>query len=122
MQPKSEPTPPYDRAAGLKSANGRASYCKLQLQRSGDVPLSISEDPFDDDLGYGAAIHIVSTNVKSRLTWGILMAVLQGLWDFLVAANSFKESDLQGTFVLNAPETVVDDVRHCSCTMLSVRI
>ena len=53
------------------------------------MPLPSTEDPFDDDLGYGAAIHVVSTNVRHRLTWGILNAVMQGLWDFLIEGRRF---------------------------------
>ena len=78
------------------------------------MPLPITEDPFDDDLGYGAAIHVVSTNVRYRLTWGIMMGILQGLWDILVDANRYLVSELQGTFILT--ETGVDNTRHCSCT------
>lgn len=74
--------------------HGCNSYCEVQIQRSGDGPLPITEDPFDDDLGYGAAIHVVSTNVRFRLTWGILMGILQGLWDFLVDANRYLVSEL----------------------------
>ena len=80
--------------SGLTLADGRNRYCELQIQHSGDVPLPATEDPFDDDLGYGAAICVVSTNVRYRLTWGILMGVLQGLWDFLVDANRYLVSEL----------------------------
>lgn len=58
------------------------------------MPLPIAEDPFEDDLGYGAVIHVVSTNVRFRLTWGILVGILQGLWDVLVDANRYQVSKL----------------------------
>ena len=50
------------------------------------------------------------------------MAILQGLWDILIDTNRYLVSDLEGTFVPTAPETVVDYTRHYSRTMLSVRI
>ena len=68
----------------------RYRYCSLQIERCGDVTLPHTEDPFDDDLGYGAAIHVVSTNPKNRLTWGILNDTIQGLWDILVEANRYQ--------------------------------
>ena len=86
------------------------------------MPLPITEDPFNDDLGYGAAIHIVSTDVRYRLTWGILMGILQGLWDFLVVANRYLVSELQLMLILTAHETGVDNTRHCSCTTLYVQV
>ena len=74
--------------------HGCNSYCELKILTSGDGILPVTEDPFDDDLGYGAAIHVVSTNVRFRLTWGILMGILQGLWDFLVVADRYLVSEL----------------------------
>lgn len=65
------------------------SYCELQIERSGDVILPPTEDPFDDDLGYGAAIHVVSTRPKHRITWGILRGIMQGLWGFLVMQEKY---------------------------------
>ena len=59
------------------------------------MPLPITEDPFNDDLGYGAAIHVVSTNVRNRLTWSILKDIMQGLWNFLVDANRYLVRELE---------------------------
>ena len=67
----------------------RYSYCEMQFEHSGDILIPLSEDPFHDDMGYGAAIHVVSTNVQYRLTWGILKGVMKGLWDFLVVMDRY---------------------------------
>lgn len=53
------------------------------------MPLPQSEDPFDDDLGYGAAVHVVSTRPRHRLTWRILRGIMQGLWDVLVEQGRY---------------------------------
>lgn len=53
------------------------------------MPLPLTEDPFHDDLGYGAAIHVVSIKPRRRITWGILKGIVQGLWNFLVEEGRF---------------------------------
>ncbi|CAF9924927.1 hypothetical protein IMSHALPRED_006329 [Imshaugia aleurites] len=82
-----------DKSAMRDTIDAARRYCNLQLERSGDVPLPLTEDPFHDDLGYGAAIHVVSTKPRNRLTWGILKGVMQGLWEFLVEQGRFMEAD-----------------------------
>lgn len=53
------------------------------------MPLPRTEDPFRDDLGYGAAIFIASVKVRDRITWGILKGITQGLWNFLVEEGRY---------------------------------
>ena len=69
--------------------------------RSGDVPLPLTEDPFHDDLGYGAAIHVVSIKPRHRITWGILKGILQGLWYVLVH---------EGRYVVRTHEVIPNDL------------
>lgn len=69
----------------------------MEIARSGDMPLPTTEDPFEDDLGYGAAIHVVSTDPRHRLTWLILKGIMQGLYDFLIAQGRFVVSALRRT-------------------------
>ena len=72
------------------------------------MPLPLSEDPFDDDLGYGAAIFIVSVKPRDRLTWGILKGIIQGLWNFLV---------VDGRYMVCEPGRVLCPVvLLCECT------
>ena len=75
----------------------------MQIQKSGDVPLPRIEDPFHDDLGYGVAIHVVSTNIHHRLTWRILGGSMQGLWDILVEGNRYKVCERPRTCILIGP-------------------
>ena len=73
---------------------GARDYCEQQLEKhEGDKPLPQSQDPFQEDLGYGAAIDIVSTRPDHPLTWSILKDVMDGLWDFLVMEGHFLESE-----------------------------
>ena len=71
------------------------NYCEDQLERRGDNPLPRSQDPFREDLGYGAAIDVLSAKPDRRLTWGILKDAMDGLWDFLVIDGRFQESEFQ---------------------------
>lgn len=86
-QPGGKSTPPeHERAPShwLMQIDGHDRYCHQQLERTGDGPLPHTEDPFNDDLGYGAAIHVVSTSLYHRLTWQILTWIMKGLWGFLI--------------------------------------
>ena len=75
------------------------SYCDMQVQTEGDdVVLPQSEDPFDDDPGYGAAIYVASSKVRHRLTWGILKGTMQGLWDFLIKRERYMVCVPRETF------------------------
>lgn len=65
-------------------------YCE---ERRGDDPLPTSHDHFREDLGYGAAIDIVSARPDHRLTWGMLKDTMDGLWEFLVVGGRFQESE-----------------------------
>ena len=62
------------------------------------MPLPRTEDPFEDDLGYGTAIYVVSTMPFHRITWGILKGILQGLQDFLVDQGRFMVRKPKGFF------------------------
>ena len=95
--------------------NSARTYCEQQLEQGGDRPLPRSEEPFYEDLGYGAAIDVVSSRPDYRLTWGILKDAMDGLWDFLVIEGRYVECEFdiyygeldlvgRGT-VKEAPET-----------------
>ena len=79
---------------GLQSTiNSARTYCDQQLEHGGDRPLPRSEDPFHEDLGYGAAIDVVSSRPDHRLTWGILKDAMEGLWGFLVIGGRYVECE-----------------------------
>ncbi|KAF6239719.1 hypothetical protein HO173_002265 [Letharia columbiana] len=82
-----------DEVAMQHTIDAARNYCNLQLEKSGDVPLPQTEDPFHDDLGYGAAIHVVSTKPRHRITWKILKGIIQGLWNFLVEEGRYMEAE-----------------------------
>lgn len=69
------------------------AYCEQELEQGGDDPLPRRQDPFQEDLGYGAAIDVVSARPDHRLTWGILKDVMDGLWEFLVVEGRYVESE-----------------------------
>ncbi|KAL9065956.1 MAG: hypothetical protein Q9161_007871 [Pseudevernia consocians] len=80
--------------AGMRNTvNSARTYCEQQLQHEGDGPLPISEDPFHENLGYGAAINVVSSRPDHRLTWGILKDAMNGLWGFLVLQGRYLECE-----------------------------
>lgn len=82
------------REDGIRSTvNSARSYCEQQIEREGDGPLPRTEDPFHEDLGYGAAIDVVSSRPDHRLTWGILKNAMDGLWGFLVEEGRYVESE-----------------------------
>lgn len=58
------------------------------------MPLPLTEDPFVDDLGYGAAITVVSTKPHHPITWLVLKGVMQGLRGFLVEEGRFMVSEV----------------------------
>ena len=63
------------------------------MEQEGDGPLPRSEEPFHEDLGYGAVIEVVSSRPDHRLTWGILKDAMNGLWEFLVIDGRYVESE-----------------------------
>ena len=77
----------------LSTINSARNFCEQQLEHWGDGPLPRSEDPFHEDLGYGAAIDVVSSRPDYRLTWGILRDAMDGLWGFLVLEGRYVESE-----------------------------
>ncbi len=77
------------------TVNSARTYCEQQLEHEGDGPLPISEDPFREDLGYGAAIEVVSSRPDHRLTWGILKDAMDGLWEFLVVQGRYVECEFE---------------------------
>lgn len=80
--------------AGVHSTiNSARIYCEQKLEQGGDGPLPKSEDPFHEDLGYGAAINVVPSRPDYRLTWGILKGAMDGLWEFLVIEGRYVESE-----------------------------
>lgn len=104
--------------SGIHSTiNSARHYCEQQLEQGGDRPLPRNEDPFHEDLGYGAAINVVSARPDHRLTWSILRNAMEGLWEFLVVAGRYVESEFdichdglglvgRGT-IIEVPETDV---------------
>ena len=68
-------------------------YCQQELEQGGDDPLPRRQDPFQEDLGYGVAIDVVSARPDHRLTWGILKDVMDGLWEFLIVEGRYVESE-----------------------------
>lgn len=82
------------KSTGMRSTiNSARDYCEQQLEQEGDVPLPRSEEPFHEDLGYGAAIEVASSRPDHRLTWSILEDAMNGLWDFLVIEDRSVESE-----------------------------
>ena len=80
--------------AGLHNTiNSAHDYCEQELEQGGDDPLPRRQDPFHEDLGYGAAIDVVSTAPDRCLTWGILRDAMDGLWEFLVVEGRYVESE-----------------------------
>lgn len=80
--------------AGLRSTILSARvYCEEQLEQGGDGPLPRKQDLFHEDLGYGAAINVVSARPDRRLTWGILKDAMDGLWEFLVVEGRYVECE-----------------------------
>ena len=80
--------------AGMRSTiNSARAYCEQHLEQGRDRPLPRSEDPFHEDLGYGAAIDIVSARPDHRLTWGMVKNAMDGLWEFLVVEGRYVESE-----------------------------
>lgn len=84
---------PCKQAGMLSTINSARNFCEQQLEHWGDGPLPRSEDPFHEDLGYGAAIDVVSSRPDYRLTWGILRDAMDGLWGFLVLEGRYVESE-----------------------------
>ena len=73
--------------------NSALAYCSQQLEQEGDGPLPRSEDPFHEDLGYGATINVVSARPDHRMTWGILKNAMDGLWNFLIVDGRHVECE-----------------------------
>ena len=93
----------------ISTINSARDYCEQQLVQKGDGPLPRNEDPFHEDLAYGAAIDVLSSQPNHRLTWGILKDSMEGLWEFLVVDGRFVESEFDiyhGTLDLVARGTI----------------
>lgn len=80
--------------SGIHSTiNSARHYCEQRLEQEGDGPLPRNEDPFHEDLGYGAAINVVSARPDHRLTWSILKNAMEGLWEFLILDGRHVECE-----------------------------
>lgn len=77
----------------IKSAR---KWCELEIE-SGGGPLPYNEEPFLEDLGYGAAIKVTSARPDHRLTWRILKEAMQGLWDYLILQGHPVEAEFDIT-------------------------
>lgn len=69
-------------------------YCDLMAEQGGGA-LPYDEDPFLEDLGYGAEITAVSARPDLRLTWEILKCAMQGLWNYLIIGSHFMEAEFE---------------------------
>jgi hypothetical protein len=74
------------------SINAAREYCSQQIATGAKGVLPRSEDPFDENLGYGIAIIIVSARPDHRLTWSVLDDILRGMWIFLVVEGRYIEA------------------------------
>ncbi len=74
------------------SINAAREYCSQQIETGAKGVLPRSEDPFDENLGYGIAIIIVSARPDHRLTWSMLDDILRGMWIFLVVEGRYIEA------------------------------
>ena len=84
---------PCKEAGMHNTINSALGYCEQQLEQEGDSPLPRSEDPFHEDLGFGAAIDVVSARPDHRMTWGILKNAMDGLREFLVEDGRYVECE-----------------------------
>lgn len=65
------------------------SYVEAHIDRSGDGPLSIRDDPFKFDSGVGVKLSIESAQGQ-HMTYGILRSTLKGIRDYLYAMHRYK--------------------------------
>lgn len=86
---------PCKEAGMRKTIISARAYCEQELEQGGDDPLPRRQDPFQEDLGYGVAINVVSARPDHRLTWGILKDVMDGLWEFLIVEGRYVESEFK---------------------------
>lgn len=82
-----------DELAMQHTIDAARNYCDLQIEMSGDGPLPQTEQPFHDDLGYGASIYVVAVKPRRPITWVLLKGIIQGLWDVLVVGGRYKEAE-----------------------------
>ena len=76
----------------MQTINAAKVFCQAQIDAGGST-LPRDEDPFKDDLGYGAAITVASVKPNSPLTWEILKNVMQGLWNYLIIDGRYVEAE-----------------------------
>lgn len=84
---------PCKQAGVRNTVNSARAYCEQQLEQGGDGPLPRDEEPFHEDLGYGAVIRVVPSRPDHRLTWGVVKDAMDGLWQFLVVEGRYVESE-----------------------------
>ena len=70
---------------------GVRDFCADMIASGATGELPLSRDPFDEDYGYGVRIVISSARPDRRITWSLLRDTLEGLWDYLVIDERFRE-------------------------------
>ncbi len=68
-------------------------YCDYHVDAGSRGPLPWDEDPFIEDLGWGARITIMSARPAHRITWKVLLETMRGLWDYLIQGGHFMEAE-----------------------------
>lgn len=87
---------PMNRTSMANTIKSARKWCELEIE-SGGGPLPYNEEPFLEDLGYGAAIKVTSARPDHRLTWRILKEAMQGLWDYLILQGHPVEAEFDIT-------------------------
>ena len=72
-------------------------YCVQQIEAGSEGPLPLDEDPFLENLGWGAAVLVMSAQPDHRLTWQLLADTMEGLWNYLIIDKHFVEAEFEVT-------------------------
>ena len=86
---------PIDSNSMRNTVRSARRYCKAQVEAGSEGPLPWDEDPFVEDLGWGAAINVISARPDHRLTWQLLEDITQGLWNYLILDEHFLEAEFE---------------------------
>ena len=86
---------PIDAPSLGRTLNDAQTYCEWQIDAGSKGILPRQEDPFLVDHGWGAAVSISSANPRRRLTWLLLMEILDGLWEYLIVGKHFMETEFE---------------------------
>ncbi|KAL2052772.1 hypothetical protein ABVK25_007012 [Lepraria finkii] len=86
-----------DTSAVTSTVGAAQDFVQDHVEEGSKGALDPSNDPFEEDLGYGAKIRVVSVRPDNRMTWEILQDTMQGLWNFLVVDRHHVEADFEIT-------------------------